>query len=146
MGIQRSRTGLDLMQKKLQNVDGNVRRILVDDLNFIAEQGAQEMQQYIRERGTAYSEYRYSRGQGNSAGREDTGTMLEAVGYTVTSYKTRVNAEVGWLEDFKKYFDYQERGTRWIEPMYALRDASATMRDIFKERGAELIARALRAS
>lgn len=139
-----SRNGLDLYGKRLENIHGNVRKSIIEDTTFIAEQGAQEMQGYIEERGTTYSRYRAEILSRGTSGRHDTGEMVDAVGYRVTSYPTRVNAEVGWLEDYQKRFAFQEKGTAYIEAMYALRDASSTMRERFRTAGPGIIEKALR--
>lgn len=143
MGAKWSRGSLDITEKRLQNISGNVRKEMVSDMTFIAEQGAQEMQHYIEERGTAYSEYRANVLGRGTTGRHDTGTMVDAVEHRVTSYATVVNAEVGWLNTFFDYFRMQDNGTNEITAMFALRDASTTMRAKLKAAGPHIIARAL---
>lgn len=99
-------------------------------LEQIAREGAQEMQHYIASRGTSYSQ-----SQGRS-GRVDTETMINDVGYHRNPHaSTKVFSwEFGWIDEFLSYFGLQEKGFRHtggtsVEPMYALRDASTTVRD-----------------
>jgi hypothetical protein len=143
MGAQWARGSLDIEAKRLQNISGKVRKEMESDITFIAEQGAQYMQELIETRGTEFSAYRASVLGRGTPGRHDTGTMVDAVGFRVTSYPTVVNAEVGWIEDFMEYFGFQERGTQFVTAMFALMDASQEMKDQLKAAGPHIIERAL---
>lgn len=143
MGAQWSRGSLDIYEKKLQNLHGNARKAIVSDMTFIAEQGAQDMQNYIEERGTEYSEYRANVLGRGTTGRHDTGKMEDDVEYRITQTPTVVNAEVGWINEFLAYFGYQEKGTRWIQPMFALRDASTTMKARLAAAGPGILQKAM---
>lgn len=144
MGARWSRNGLDIYEKRLQNIHGNARKVIESDVSFIAEQGAQEMQANIEARGTEYSRFRAEILGRGTTGRNDSGDMVNAVEWRVTSFPTRVNAEVGWLDEYKKYFAFQEKGTAYIKAMYALRDASSNMRDQFRAAGPGIIDKALK--
>lgn len=144
MGARWSRGSLDITQDRLKNINGKVRKEIESDMEFIAEHGAQYMQQLIEERGTDYSVYRATVLGRGTTGRHDTGKMVDAVDYRVTSYPTVVNAEVGWIDEFMEYFDIQERGRGFVEAMFALRDASLEMKDELKKAGPHIIERALR--
>lgn len=110
------------------------------DMERLAEQGAQIMQEYIASRGTAYSAERAGRGRGGS-GRRDSYEMFDAVDYRAVSQAAGVvNAEFGWIDNFQKYFGYQEKGTRTVEAMFALRDASTIIREQFAQMGDQMIA------
>lgn len=87
-----------------------------------ARAGIRKGEELIELRGTKGSKARFAgeyvpaAGPGNSAGRNDTGEMIDSLLAEVTGidgYSTRV--EVGWLgKDFKPYFGYQELGfTNW---------------------------------
>lgn len=130
MGIRTSRanaisdfTGkLKMVPSVLRSVDG--------DLGRLAEESAQNMQQNIATRGTAYSA---SQGR---AGRVETENMINAV--TFRRYPkagpTVFLWEFGWIEQWEPYFKYQEEGfvhigSGNVEGMFALRDASTEARD-----------------
>lgn len=78
--------------------------------------GEEITQTFIATRGTA--------GTGKQ-GRVDTGKMLESVDSSTTlQSKDEAIGKFGWLEKKPTYAEFQEAGTRYIEPMYALSDAA----------------------
>lgn len=83
--------------------------------------GEEITQTFIATRGTAKS---------GKQGRVDTGKMLESVD-SETSLTGRDEAEgrFGWLKKKPFYAEFQEAGTQYIEPMYALTDAAAIVID-----------------
>lgn len=139
MGVRWTRVTLEDKQRKLGQAISVVQEAK-GYMETIAEQGAQEMQEYIETRGTDYSAYRSSHLGRGTSGRHDSGEMVDDVSYRVVSQEQGVvNAEFGWIEDFMAYFGYQEKGTRFVKAMYALRDASTSARDKLKRAGDEII-------
>jgi hypothetical protein len=47
---------------------------------------------------------------GNSAGRNDTGNMINSLGWDIVSTGKRKKARFGWVDRFEDYFLYQEKG------------------------------------
>lgn len=85
--------------------------------------GEQITQTFIATRGTA--------GTGKQ-GRIDTGKMLESVdSSTALQGPDEAIGRFGWLEKKPFYAEYQEAGTKYIAPMYALSDAAEIVRDDF---------------
>lgn len=85
------------------------------------KEGEEITQTFIATRGTAKS---------GKQGRIDTGKMLESVD-SETNLTGRDEAEgrFGWLRKKPFYAEFQEAGTQYIEPMYALSDAAAIVID-----------------
>lgn len=85
------------------------------------KEGEEITQTFIATRGTAKS---------GKQGRVDTGKMLESVD-SETNLTGRDEAEgrFGWLKKKPFYAEFQEAGTQYIEPMYALTDAAAIVID-----------------
>jgi hypothetical protein len=54
--------------------------------------------------------------------RVDTGTMRREIRYQIISSGSakKLRIEIGWVNLWYKYFDYQDNGTRFIVPMKAL--------------------------
>lgn len=78
--------------------------------------GEEITQTFIATRGTEKS---------GKQGRIDTGAMLDAVD-SDTQLKSKEEAigRFGWLKEKPTYAPYQEDGTKYIAPMYALSDAA----------------------
>jgi hypothetical protein len=47
---------------------------------------------------------------GNSEGRNDTGNMINSLGWDIVSTGKRKKARFGWIDRFEDYFLYQEKG------------------------------------
>lgn len=85
------------------------------------KEGEEITQTFIATRGTS--------GTGKQ-GRIDTGAMLDAVdSETRLENKDEAIGRFGWLEKKPFYAEYQEAGTKYIAPMYALSDAAEIVRD-----------------
>lgn len=147
MGVRFSRANIiQDFERRIKTVGPEAMKQVDSDLEFLAEESAQEMQQYISTRGT-----RYSHEQGR-AGRVDTENMLNSVSYRKNPNQSdRVHSwEFGWVENFEKYFTYQEKGFRnWrsgegVIGMFALRDAATSARDRLVHLGPKIIAKAVK--
>ena len=120
----------DNLQKKLKELKVDIDDAGEEGFNNIGKAAVREIQKLIEIRGdplTPWSGIRYyQRGQGNSAGRNDTGRMKESVDYEVNGSELIF----GWIYDQENYFLYQEYGTARIAPMFALRDAATLANQI----------------
>lgn len=52
--------------------------------------------------------------------RYETGTMYDSVDFKKSKSVSRISVSIGWNNRFYKYFDFQERGTRYVGEMGAL--------------------------
>ena len=93
----------------------------------IARQGANDMREFIRTRGTEKS---------GKTGRIESGDMLKYVRHRVDrDGRNRLRIRWGWLATRRKYFRFQENGFRHyqsgeiIPPMHALLDSYMQNRD-----------------
>lgn len=71
---------------------------------------------------TPYGSERFGKGQGRSAGRNDSGNMIDSIDDDVKRQgKTRVEGRWGWLDgEYEDYFGFQEkiRGVRSLMNSY----------------------------
>lgn len=75
---------------------------------------------------TKYGQERWGRGQGNSPGRNDTGSMIDNLKVIDGKITPAGSAEIklGWGRGrSKKYYKYQEQGTAKIRGVFSLFDA-----------------------
>lgn len=80
------------------------------------KEGEEITQTFIATRGTP--------GTGKQ-GRVDTGKMLDSVGSEAKLLNSdEAEGRFGWLNEQPFYAEFQEAGTQYIEPMYALSDAA----------------------
>lgn len=93
---------------------------------------AQEIQRdFLNKATTPYGEYRFGNGRGGSAGRNDTGTMIDAIGYEVDKVsKSRIDGRWGWLKGILDYFLYQEKGIG-VPEARSLLDSYVVVRERF---------------
>ena len=78
----------------------------------LAEFGEERMKEYIRERGTPFSDAAKQAGVNRGPGRIRTGNMYNSVSSRVESGSSKTLAAFGWLKNFEDYFGYQETGFR----------------------------------
>jgi hypothetical protein len=90
----------------LQNLPVNAARELLNDIGTI---GISEVRHGIRN----------PEGRPRSS-RYDTGLMYNSVDQRIRYNKESVTVQVGWNRTFRKYFDYQERGTFLVGSMNAI--------------------------
>ena len=85
------------------------------------QDGEEITQTFIATRGTEKS---------GKQGRVDTGAMLDAVDSDAQlKSKDEAIGRFGWLKKKPTYAQYQEAGTKYIAPMYALSDAAEIVKD-----------------
>lgn len=113
---------------------------LIDEVTDIMEttmREAEEIQRAQLDRATTrYGEQRFSAGQGRSAGRNDTGSMIDAIDSEVEASRTRVVGRWGWIDEgsFQRYFAYQENGTGRVPAAHSLLDSYMVVKERFKAR------------
>jgi hypothetical protein len=90
----------------LQHFPINAARELLNDIGAI---GISEIQHGIRN----------PEGRPRSA-RYDTGLMYNSVDQRIRYNQNSTTVQIGWNRTFRKYFDYQERGTFLVGPMNAI--------------------------
>ncbi len=93
---------------------------------------AQEIQrEFLNKATTSYGEYRYGRGRGGSAGRNDTGTMIDGIGWEVERVsRNRIDGRWGWVKGILDYFVYQEKGIG-VPEARSLLDSYVVVREKF---------------
>jgi hypothetical protein len=97
--------------RKFENLEKELSDAAWRGAESVARLGENSMKRTIRENGTGFSRFRFAAGIGRSDGRERSGLMYDSV-------KSRVKnkgygdakAQFGWLDTYRKYFSYQERG------------------------------------
>lgn len=98
--------------RKVDNLNRRTFRALDESM----KEGEEITQTFIATRGTS--------GTGKQ-GRVDTGKMLDSVGSEAKLLNSEeAEGRFGWLNEQPFYAEFQEAGTKYIEPMYALSDAS----------------------
>lgn len=98
--------------RKVENLNRRTFRALDESM----KEGEEITQTFIATRGTS--------GTGKQ-GRVDTGKMLDSVGSEAKLLnKDEAEGRFGWLNEQPFYAKFQEPGTQYIEPMYALSDAA----------------------
>lgn len=78
---------------------------------------------------TPYGEQRMARGRGRSAGRNDTGSMIDDVESRTTRSKTEIKGQWGHLSTVKDYYELQMDGTSRIPAAGALVDSFLVVRE-----------------
>jgi hypothetical protein len=96
---------------------------------------AQEIQrEFLDKATTPYGEFRFGNGRGGSAGRNDTGTMMDGIGWEVEKVsRTRIDGRWGWLKGILDYFVYQETGVG-VPEARSLLDSYVVVREKFVAR------------
>lgn len=108
--------------RKVENLNRRTYRALDESMT----EGEEITQTFIATRGTS--------GTGKQ-GRVDTGKMLESVGSEAKLLnKDEAEGRFGWLNEQPFYAEFQEAGTQYIEPMYALSDAAEIIQQELEKR------------
>lgn len=98
--------------RKVENLNRRTFRALDESM----KEGEEITQTFIATRGTS--------GTGKQ-GRVDTGKMLDSVGSEAKLLNSEeADGRFGWLNEQPFYAEFQEAGTKFIAPMYALSDAA----------------------
>lgn len=118
MNIQINTSNFD---KKYNDVNTFMPQEVSGLLNIASGIGLNSAKQALNAAVTPYGKYRMSKGRGNTAGRNDTGNMINAM--TVESAtNTKLKSSFGWSKKSENYFYYQERGTVSIHGAFSLLD------------------------
>ena len=97
------------------------------------EVGAKEQKQLLDRAVTRYGQYRMSKGRGRSAGRNDTGKMIDDVGSDVESTRNRIVGWWGWVNGAKDYYKYQDWGVG-VPAAHSLLDSYMVVRNEIRKR------------
>lgn len=101
----------------------SITRKNFQSLRNAMKDGQEITQTFIATRGTP--------GTGKQ-GRVDTGKMLDSVDSDAKLQNAdEAIGRFGWLEQKPFYAEFQEAGTKYIAPMYALSDAAEIVKDEF---------------
>lgn len=145
MGARFRRNTLEDMAHDMRGVAVGAVPELHDRMEELGQRTESDIQRRITESYTRTGEARVASGRGSHAGRRVEDVMYNAVEHRTTSpVPAVVNSEVGWINTFLEYFGFQEKGTRYIPAMHALRDAGDEARDELKELGRDYIKDAAR--
>lgn len=111
--------------------------VVVEAAQIVSEtvREAQKVQrEFLDKATTSYGEFRFSQGRGRSAGRNDSGTMMDAIGWDVEkSAKYKITGRWGWLNGILDYFIYQEKGIG-VPEAHSLVDSYIVIRERFRAR------------
>lgn len=77
---------------------------------------------------------RIARGRGNTAGRNYSGNMIDAISDQVDLEPGRVIGRYGWIDNLDAYFQYQDFGTGRIPAANSLLDSFVALRMRFISR------------
>lgn len=122
-------------ERLIATIRGRVDRTRADieDLvRGVVDDGADQMRRFILEAVTDTGARRVASGRGSEAGRYETGTMYDAVDSRVETNGDVTAGEFGWIEEYLRYFGYQEDGTGTVPSMHALHDAWANASERFQ--------------
>lgn len=86
----------------------------------IVAEGAEVQRQELDKATTPTGRRRMRRGQGNTAGRNDTGYMIGDISYDVERSGRTIVGKWGWWLGYEPYYMEQEWGTAKIEPAHSL--------------------------
>lgn len=135
MGAKFKGTTPEMLSRRLQ-ING---RATIDALEEIIDQTiseASEDQRNILDAATTrYGAERMSKGQGRTAGRNDSGAMIDSIGQRRFQRGREVVGQWGWLmQDVPDYIKYQENGTGRIKAARSLLDSYVRARADFIRR------------
>lgn len=93
---------------------------------------AQEIQrEFLNKATTQYGAERFARTGRGSAGRNDTGTMIDGIGWEVERVsRNRIDGRWGWVKGILDYFVYQEKGIG-VPEARSLLDSYVVVREKF---------------
>lgn len=110
-------------------------RLAIDEVEQIVSMTVEEAerdQKALLDRAvTRYGAKRMAAGRGRSAGRNDTGAMIDAISSEVKANKTTVTGKWGWIDEVKDYFSYQDWGTDRVPAAHSLLDTYVQARAKF---------------
>lgn len=134
--------GKDILVTKIDDLEGRVQSKAEKIMASEMAHGRRLQAQALNEAETPYGKKRFARGQGKSAGRNDTGHMINSIKTNVETIKTADTTIItgwhGWsADDRDRYFELQEKGGR-MAPANSLGIAIFTVREQLKRDLGEL--------
>jgi len=133
MGIKWTGGGPESLSIKLKVTGEAILEDVEMAVRESVEVGEKEQKQLLDRAVTRYGEYRMSRGRGRSAGRNDTGQMIDAVGSDVESSRNRIVGWWGWVNGAKDYYRYQDWGVG-VPAAHSLLDSYMVVRNEIRKR------------
>lgn len=127
----------------IRRLEERKRQVPIEVAAVVREtvQEAQQIQRgYLDRATTPYGERRFALGLGRnnggrSAGRNDSGTMMDAINWEVEKTgRYRIAGRWGWLSGILDYFIYQEHGTPTIDEAHSLLDSYIEVSQKFQAR------------
>lgn len=114
-------------------------RVAVDAIEDIIDQtiseAAEDQRNILDAATTPYGAERMGRGQGRSAGRNDSGAMIDSIGQRSFRRGREVVGQWGWLMgDVPEYIKVQDWGNGLINPAHSLLDSYMKARADFIRR------------
>lgn len=106
----RVQINLASVEKKAKKIQQIVREEKLKMAEEVAKFGELEMKSNILASGTAFSQRARQAGVNKGPGRYRSGNMFDSVTSKVQAGPKIVRAAFGWLDNFEKYFEYQELG------------------------------------
>lgn len=98
------------IERKTKRIKQIVREEQLKMAQEVAEFGELEMKSNILASGTPFSQRARQAGINKGPGRYRTGNMFDSVTSRVQAGPKVIRAAFGWLDNFEKYFEYQELG------------------------------------
>lgn len=134
MGIK-YRAGADprSLAIKLRIEGEGIRQEVEQIVAEVVDIGAKEQRQLLDRAVTRYGGERFARGRGRSAGRNDTGAMIDDVESSVASSKNRVTGRWGWVNGARDYYKYQDWGVG-VPAAHSLLDSFMVVRAELQKR------------
>lgn len=113
------------------------KKVFYDEAEEIVTQTADEaaeLQRMFLDRATTpWGETRFASGRGRSAGRNDTGEMIDSIEVEISRTKTSLTGAWGWPKGYEKYFQIQEWGLG-VPEAHSLLDSMMAVRATFIRR------------
>lgn len=103
-------------------------------IQMTTEEAVDLQKQLLDQAVTMTGAARISRGRGRTAGRNDSGTMIDAIDRTVEAEQGRIVGRYGWVDGYQEYFRYQDFGTSRIPAAHSLLDSFVSLRSRFISR------------
>lgn len=129
MGVQFAGANLSSLETRLrlksQLAVDYAEKVFNEELPKAAEQ----QRTLLDHATTAYGEYRISRGQGNTAGRNDQEDLIGSIDSEVKQTARGVEGRYGFIDNPPDHADIQDWGLGNVPPAFSLLDSYIVARD-----------------
>lgn len=103
-----------------------------------AEEAAELQRMFLDRATTQWGEKRFAAGRGRSAGRNDTGDMIDSIETEVTETRTSATGAWGWPKGYERYYQIQEWGLG-VPEAHSLLDSMMAVRSTFVRKVRKLV-------